>query len=35
MSWMGWVVIGIVALNVVLFGCMAIWFYKVERRGRR
>lgn len=35
MSWTGWVVIGIIGVNVVGFGLMALWFYAVERRRRR
>mgnify|MGYP007022359566 CR=1 FL=1 len=35
MSWTGWVVIGIIGVNVVGFGLLAVWFYAVERRRRR
>lgn len=35
MSWTGWVVIGIIGVNVVGFGLLALWFYAVERRRRR
>ena len=26
MSWMWWVLIGIIALNIVLFGALYVWY---------
>jgi len=34
MSWMGWVVIGVIALNVLFFGFLVVIHLIDKRRGR-
>ena len=34
MSWMGWVAIGIISMNVLLFGTMYIWFI-IDRKEKK
>lgn len=35
MSWLGWVVIGILGFNAVLMLLMGLWLYRERRRGRK